>query len=168
MWKRKSLLCCGLALSLPIQARCQTTALVGVTVVDPGARLATTPDQTVIVAGGVIQSIGPSASATIPRGARRVDLRGKFVIPGLWDAHVHFMNATAAALPVYLALGVTSVREMGGFLDSTRSWQARMRAGTLAGPRILTPGPILEAPRYLQSVRDRSVRDPRIGERVLP
>jgi imidazolonepropionase-like amidohydrolase len=125
-------------------------------------------DQTVVISNGVIQSVGPSASVVVPRGAQRVDARGKFVIPGLWDAHVHFMNATGAALPVYLALGVTSVREMGGFIDSTRRWQARMRAGTLAGPRILTPGPILESPGYLQNVKERSVRDPRIGQRVLP
>jgi imidazolonepropionase-like amidohydrolase len=153
-------------LAAPLRA--QTTALVGITVIDPGARVSAVSDQTIIIANGVIQAVGPSASTAIPRGATRVDARGKFVIPGLWDAHVHFMNATGSALPVYLALGITSVREMGGFLDSTRKWQARMRAGTLAGPRILTPGPILESPAYLQNVKERSVRDPRIGQRVLP
>jgi imidazolonepropionase-like amidohydrolase len=151
-----------------VPARAQTTAIVGATVVDPGARLAAVGDQTIIISKGVIQAVGPSGSTTIPRGATRVDARGKFVIPGLWDAHVHFMNATGSALPVYLALGITSVREMGGFLDSTRKWQARMRAGTLAGPRILTPGPMLESPAYLQNVKQRSVRDARIGQRVLP
>ncbi|MEO8336391.1 MAG: amidohydrolase family protein [bacterium] len=157
-----------LAAVLALAAPPQTTALVGVTVVDPGARISAVADQTIIIANGVIQAVGPSASTAIPRGASRVDVHGKFAIPGLWDSHVHFMNATATALPVYLALGVTSVREMGGYIDSTRRWQARMRAGTLAGPRILTPGPILESPGYLQNVRERSVRDPRIGQRVLP
>jgi imidazolonepropionase-like amidohydrolase len=58
---------------------------------------------------------------------------------------------------------------MGGFLDSTRVWQRRMREGTLQGPRIITPGPILESPRYLQGVRDRSARlEGRLAPRVLP
>lgn len=68
---------------------------------------------------------------TIPANARRLDAAGRYVTPGLWDAHVHVMNAGVTALPVLIAHGVTSVREMGGFLDSTRAWQARMRAGTL-------------------------------------
>ncbi len=171
MLARKLFICKLLAVALAAlasPAAAQTTALIGVTVIDPGARVAAVSDQTVVVVDGVIRSVGPSGSAVIPRGARRVDAHGKFIIPGLWDAHVHFMNATATALPVFLALGVTSVREMGGFIDSTRRWQARMRAGTLAGPRILTPGPILESPDYLQNVKERSVRDPRIGQRVLP
>ena len=160
----------------PIPSRAQSRgegaiAPVGVTVIDPASPKASqpaVPNQTVVISSGVIQAIGPSASVVIPRGARRINASGKFVIPGLWDAHVHFMNATAHALPVYLALGVTSVREMGGFLDSTRSWQSRMKAGTLAGPRILTPGPILESLRYLQGVRQRSERDPRLATRILP
>lgn len=125
-------------------------------------------NQTVVIRDGVIQAVGPGASTIIPKGARRVDGTGKFLMPGLWDAHVHFMNTGTSALPLYVALGVTSVREMGGYLDSTRTWQARMRKGTLVGPRILTPGPILEAARYLDNVRERSIRDPRIGKRVLP
>ncbi|MEO8619963.1 MAG: amidohydrolase family protein [bacterium] len=146
-------------------------ALVGVTVIDPSTSAsaqASMTDQTILVRNGIIQSVGPSNAVVIPRGTRRVTANGKFVIPGLWDAHVHFMNTGPSALPVYVALGVTSVREMGGFIDSTRAWQTRMRAGKMIGPRILTPGPILEAPRYLDNVRQRSIRDPRIGQRVLP
>lgn len=145
-----------------------SVALVGVTVIDPTSAAPSATNQTILIVDGRIRAIGPSRTTTIPRGLRRVAARGKFAIPGLWDAHVHFMNTGEAALPLTLALGVTSVREMGGYLDSTRAWQARMRAGTLSGPRILTPGPILESPRYLQRVRERSVRDPRIGRRVLP
>ncbi|MDQ2667517.1 MAG: amidohydrolase family protein [Gemmatimonadota bacterium] len=144
-------------------------AITGVTIVDPSvaaSRQAGMTDQTILIRNGIIEAVGPSI--VIPRGTRQIDGRGKFVIPGLWDAHVHFMNTGPSALPRYVALGVTSVREMGGYIDSTRAWQARMRAGRLVGPRILTPGPILEAPRYLASVRERSVRDPRISQRVLP
>ena len=149
----------------------QSVAITGVTLVDPSvaaSRQAGMVDETVLIRNGVIVAVGPSATVTIPRGTRLVGGRGKFLMPGLWDSHVHFMNTGPSALPLYVALGVTSVREMGGYLDSTRAWQSRMRAGTLVGPRILTPGPILEAPSYLEGVRRRSVRDPRIGQRVLP
>ena len=143
-------------------------AIVGVTVIDPNSTSAPPTDQTILVVDGTIRAVGPSSTIDVPRNARVISALGKFAIPGLWDAHVHFMNTGETALPLLLANGITSVREMGGYIDSTRAWQARMRAGTLAGPRIVTPGPILESPRYLQSVRDRSLRDPRIGRRVLP
>ncbi|MGH7555983.1 MAG: amidohydrolase family protein [Longimicrobiales bacterium] len=105
----------------------------------------------------------------MPASARRIDATGKYLVPGLWDAHVHFMNATAVALPVFLANGVTSVREMGGFLDSTRAWQARMQNGTLVGPRLVTPGGMLENPRYLAGVPERSARlGGRLAPRILP
>jgi imidazolonepropionase-like amidohydrolase len=146
-----------------------TIAIVGVTVIDPTSSQPSATDQTIVVSDGVIRAVGPSSSTAIPAGARRVDARGKFAIPGLWDAHVHFMNAGVTALPLYVAMGITSVREMGGYIDSTRAWQARMKAGTLVGPRIVTPGPILESPRYLDGVVQRSVRgNSQLALRVLP
>ena len=143
-------------------------AIVGVTVVDPSSSRAPALNQTILVSGGIIRAVGPSDAMPIPSGARRIDARGKYAIPGLWDSHVHFMNTGVTALSLYIAHGVTSVREMGGYLDSTRAWQARMREGSLVGPRILTPGPILESPVYLARVVQRSAADPRIGRRVLP
>ena len=143
-------------------------AITGVTIIDPSSSLPSAGSQTILVSNGVIQAVGPSTSTTIPAGARRIDARGMFAIPGLWDAHVHFMNTGPTALSLYIAHGVTSVREMGGYIDSTRAWQSRMKAGSLVGPRILTPGPILESPVYLDRVVRRSVADPRIGRRVLP
>jgi imidazolonepropionase-like amidohydrolase len=144
-------------------------AIVGVTVIDPSSSQPPAADQTILVADGVIREVGPSSSIAIPAGARQVDGRGKFAIPGLWDAHVHFMNTGVTALPLLVALGVTSVREMGGYIDSTRAWQARMKAGLLVGPRIVTPGPILESPRYLQGVIERSARaKSQLALRVLP
>jgi imidazolonepropionase-like amidohydrolase len=140
--------------------------LLGVTVVDPvtGSR---TANQRIIIRGDRIESVGPGMQT--PARARVLDARGKFAIPGLWDMHVHFMNAGVTALPLLLAHGVTSVREMGGYLDSTRAWQARMAAGTLSGPRIKTPGPILESPRYLAGVRMRdSAAGGLLAPRILP
>ena len=76
--------------------------------------------------------VGPTAAVTLPANSRQIDGRGKFAIPGLWDAHVHFMNTGVTALPLLIANGITSVREMDGYIDSTRAWQARMKAGTVA------------------------------------
>jgi len=143
-------------------------AIVGVSIIDPSSSHPPAPSQTILVSRGVIVAVGPDGSLRIPAGARRIDARGKYAIPGLWDAHVHFMNTGRSALALYIAHGVTSVREMGGYLDSTRVWLDSMRTGSLIGPRILTPGPILESPVYLQRVVDRSSRDPRIGQRILP
>ena len=143
-------------------------AIVGVTVIDPSSSAQPLRDRTILIADGVIREVGPSATVAVPPGAARVDGRGRFAIPGLWDTHVHFMNTGVTALPLHVAHGVTSVREMGGHLDSTRAWQARMRSGTLVGPRIFTAGPILESPIYLQRVVERSARFPELAIRVLP
>ena len=140
--------------------------LIGVSVVDPvTGRI--TANQRIVIEGDRIVSVGPGVRA--PAGSRVVDARGKYAIPGLWDMHVHFMNTGVTALPLLLAHGVTSVREMGGYIDSTRAWQARMAAGTLRGPRIKTPGPILESPRYLAGVRQRdSAAGGLLAPRILP
>jgi imidazolonepropionase-like amidohydrolase len=144
-------------------------AIVGVTVVDPSGTSERLPGQTVIVQNGRITAMGRSSAVAVPAGARRIDGTGRFLIPGLWDMHVHFMNAGVTALPTLVAHGVTSVREMGGFLDSTRAWQARMRNGSLIGPHIFTSGGMLENPRYLAGVRERDARlGGRLAPRVLP
>lgn len=143
--------------------------LTGVTVIDPTPGAPSRPNQTILIIDGRIVSVGPPESVHSSAGAPVVNARGKFAIPGLWDMHVHFMNTGPSALPLLLAHGVTSVREMGGFIDSTRAWQARMVAGTLHGPRIKTPGPILESPRYLDGVRSRDAASGGLlAPRVLP
>src|SRR5687768_7204297 len=152
----------------PRSREADAVAIVGVAIVDPTSEGPTRSDQTILIVDGIIRAVGSSSTLVIPAGSRRVDARGKFAIPGLWDMHVHFMNTGVTALPLLLAHGVTSVREMGGYIDSTRRWQARMGAGTLMGPRIVTAGPILESPQYLRRVVERSARDPRLVTRILP
>src|SRR5262245_8336407 len=117
-------------------ASVQPLAIVGVSTIDATQSPPRRDDQTILIERGRIAAIGPRAAVPVPRVARRIDGKGQFVIPGLWDSHVHFMNAGITALPVLLANGVTTVREMGGFLDSTRAWQKQMRERTLQGPRI--------------------------------
>ena len=154
-----------LAASLHGQTPAQLV-LSGVSVVDPVTGTVAA-EQRIVIQGDRIVAVGRAARSLA--SARVIDARGKFVIPGLWDMHVHFMNAGITALPLLVAHGVTSVREMGGYIDSTRAWQARMAAGSLTGPRIKTAGPILESPRYLAGVRQRdSAAGGLLAPRILP
>ena len=121
---------CGLldAAKLPI-------AIVDVTVVDVQTA-ALHPHQTVVVSGDRISSIGGHA----PAGARIVNGRGKYLIPGLWAMHVH-LGYAQNPLPTFIAVGVTGVQDMGSDFKRTSAWRDAIEKGTAVGPHILTPGP---------------------------
>jgi imidazolonepropionase-like amidohydrolase len=112
-------------------------ALVGATLVD-GTGAAPIPDATVIVAGGKVVAAGPRATTEIPRGARRVDVVGKTIMPGLWDMHTHVMQMEWA--PVYLAAGVTTVRDMGNNLYFVVPFRDAIASNRILGPRTLVAG----------------------------
>jgi imidazolonepropionase-like amidohydrolase len=111
------------------------------------------PDQTVVLEGHRISSIRPSKSAKYPPNADSVNGQGGYLIPGLWDMHVHlvfgdwFPDAKDILLPLLIANGVTSVRDMGSELEVVQDWRNQIEAGRLIGPRILTSGPMLDGPR---------------------
>jgi hypothetical protein len=100
----------------------------------------------VLILGNRISQIAPCAQFAIPKDAKVVDGRGKFLIPGLWDMHVHLGNATEGALPVLVASGITGVRDMGSpSFETLRRWRVKILAGDRVGPRIVAAGPILDA-----------------------
>jgi imidazolonepropionase-like amidohydrolase len=111
------------------------------------------PEQTVILERNHIASVGPSKSAKYPRNAPSVNCRGLFLIPGLWDMHVHlvfgdwFPGAQDISLPLFVANGITGVRDMGSELDIVQGWRNEIEAGRLTGPRIYTSGPMLDGPK---------------------
>jgi imidazolonepropionase-like amidohydrolase len=146
-------------------------AIVGATVIHPERESASAraSDTTVVIAGNRILSVGPASEASIPAGAQIIDAHGKWVIPGLIDAHVHFFQSgnlyarpdiadftgwvpfaqetarNKARLPVtfkaWLASGVTSVVDIGGPL-----WNFEMRdvaRRTRASPRVAVAGPLV-------------------------
>jgi imidazolonepropionase-like amidohydrolase len=122
----------------------QLVAITHVTAIDV-ERGTARGDMTVVIDGQRIAAVGPSGSVGIPGGARRIDGRGKWLIPGLWDMHVHSAVPTGRALlALYLANGVTGVRDMGGDFVTIRRWREEIAAGTLPGPRIVAAGPYLE------------------------
>jgi hypothetical protein len=104
------------------------------------------PDMTVVVADGLISKLAPSKELPAPEGAHIVDARGKFLIPGLWDMHVHLGNATEAALPVLVSYGITGVRDMGSpSYAILHRWSIEALSGSRIGPRIVACGPILHS-----------------------
>ena len=146
-------------------------AVVGATVVHPERELARAlePDSTIVISGRRIAAVGPTASTKVPAGATIIDGRGKWVIPGLIDAHVHFfqsgnlytrpdvidLNAAvpyakevernqarlSATFKVWIASGVTSVVDIGGPF-----WNFDMRDAstrTSAAPRVAVAGPLI-------------------------
>ena len=107
-----SLLACSAAPApAPPIEQAPTTAFVHVTVV-PMDSERLLPDQTVLVRGERIAALGASASLPVPAGARVIEGRGKYLMPGLAEMHAHLTREEDLAL--YLARGVTTVRNMWG------------------------------------------------------
>ncbi len=121
-------------------------------------------DHTVLVRDDRIVWIGRSADARVPAGAQRVDGRGRFLIPGLADMHVHLRSTQH--LSQFVAAGVTTVRNMHGRPEHL-AWRERVTAGRLAGPTIFTTGPPLGQYRVNPDPRFGSVRSTADAEKVV-
>jgi imidazolonepropionase-like amidohydrolase len=108
------------------------------------------PDVTVIVADEKIQVIAPSRTVQPPRNAQVIDATGKFLIPGLTDFHLHLTGAGEPNgsrdffVPLLLANGITTVRDMGGYLQSLVPLRKEIRSGKRIGPEIIFAGPYLD------------------------
>lgn len=98
------------------------------------------PHLTVIIQGERITAVGPVRTTSIPKDARLIEGRGKFLIPGLWDMHVHLWHPQNQ-LPMYVAHGVTGVRDMGSDFRRVSSWRKDVLAAKAIGPHIVTSGP---------------------------
>ncbi len=110
------------------------------------------PNQVVTVSKGKIVGVEP-ADRDSYAAKQYVNGNGRYLIPGLWDMHVHFRGgdsliaANRKSLTLFLAHGVTTVRDAGGDLaPSVFQWRQDMNAGKLAGPRIFTSGPKIDGP----------------------
>ena len=95
----------------------------------------------IVIEGTRIIAIVDAGGST---AGRIVDGEGAFVIPGLWDMHVHLDDATEQSLPALVANGVLGVRDMGGFLEVVDSMKARVESGVVTGPVILRSGLVLD------------------------
>jgi len=126
------------------EAQSGDLAIVHVTVINPGTS-APQPDMTVMVRGGEIVAVTPAKSAKIPAAAQIVDGTGKFLIPGLWDMHVHFRDAERD-LKMYVANGVLGIRNMGGATSDVFPLRDEIARGQRLGPKIVASGAIVDGP----------------------
>ena len=127
--------------TVTLSAQPQVLALTAVNVVDVVAGRIV-PDTTVVVTGDTITSV--TQHGIPPGGARVIDGRDKFLIPGLWDMHAHIEGNERAWLPLYVANGVTGIRDMGADLDFILEIREATASGRTLGPRIIAAGPILD------------------------
>jgi imidazolonepropionase-like amidohydrolase len=148
-----------------------TVAIVGVTVIHPerDGETAVAPDSTVLIVGERIRAVGPARSTQVPAGAQVIDGRGKWLVPGLTDAHVHFDQSgnlyarpdiadltswmpyakeqarnrarLAATFRVWLASGVTGVVDIGGPMWTFEVREAARRSD--AAPHVAVAGPLV-------------------------
>ena len=153
MKKLALLAACAMAVALPRMALAETWAIEHVTLID-GAGHAPQADMTVTVDGDKITSVGPSALAK-PKG-HVIDGRGKYLMPGLMDVHIHLHggvdnktdtnDSRTAALAGYLYSGVTTIYDAGNQVDNILPLRAAERAGKILSPRIFATGNLITYP----------------------
>jgi len=117
-------------------------AIVDVTVIDVAEGVAI-PGQTVVVVGARIERMGPVAEVEVPPDANILDGRGLYLMPGLVDAHVHFLDAPTFG-PLMIANGITLVRDMGLPTQSALEVRDALNRGDLLGPEMVATGAILD------------------------
>src|ERR1700756_923062 len=114
-----------------------TLAIVGATLID-GTGAAPVADAAVVIRKGRIVASGPRSKVKIPKHASLVDAKGKFILPGLWDMHAHFEQVEWG--PIYLAAGVTTVRDCGNEFEFITAVRDAIAQGRGLGPRLLLAG----------------------------
>jgi imidazolonepropionase-like amidohydrolase len=128
----------------------QTLTITNATVIDVSTG-ALQRGATIVVDGKRIVSVG-SSSATTQSHGKVVDAKGMYVIPGLWDMHTHaYFGWTRDfgdnyVLPLFIANGITGIRDMGSDLDAVLRARSAVAAHRLVGPRMVVSGPMLDGP----------------------
>lgn len=171
LWRAAVLCCAGGAWA---QNTGRPVAVTHVNVVDV-VRGEVHADQTVVIANGKIASITAAADAQTPRDAVVVAAGGDYLMPGLWDMHVHLRSdqttpdtrmaaENEAMLDLFLPNGIVGIREMGGDLaEQVMRWRDQIRAGQREGPWILTAGRKLDndPPAWAGSIGVKTVEEAR-------
>ncbi len=133
-----------LCLLTPISGRSQSTlAIMHASIIDVSGG-PSQPDSTVLVSGDRITAIGSSAKIAVPKDAQVFDATGKFLIPGLWDMHVHPEGKDY--LPLFIANGITGIRVMWGDPEDY-DWRTAIAAGEMIGPRMVIASALVDGPK---------------------
>lgn len=147
-------ICLALLVAAFLLASCSssplaTLAITHVTVID-AAHGTEQPDSTVLISSTHIAAAGPSSSVPIPHGVKVLDATGKFLIPGLADMHLHVTGSGEPNgsreffLPLLVANGITTVRDMGGKVEYLKNLRREIDSGDRLGPQIFFTGPYLD------------------------
>lgn len=149
----------GCALNAQQPATARPLLFDGVTVVDvEHGKLI--PAQRVVIVGNHIRAVGQRRAVPVPKGARVVNARGKYLIPGLWDMHVHPQHYTDFYYPLFIANGVTGIRDAWSDvrLDTLRMWRQEILTGTRVGPprQLLSGAAIDEVEQCDSTGRERN------------
>lgn len=129
-------------------------------------------DMTVVITGNRIQRVDHKYHSKIPKAATVIDAAGKYMIPGLWDMHVHTFFGTwipggrEATLPLFLANGVTGIRDMGSELDLVLAARSDVQHHQQLGPRMIVAGPMLDGPKT-QFPASLAIATPDDGRRAV-
>ena len=119
------------------------------------------PAMSLLISDGHIAAIGKAGRMKIPANAEVLDGRGKYLIPGLWNMHVHLgaYEDGKRALSAFLAEGITGIRDMGSPLDDILRLRQETNDGTIAGPRMAVAGPLVQGPLPFERPVFISVKD---------
>ena len=181
----KSLLFALLSLSSLLVAQSPTIPanqpliLTHVTVIDATGSLAK-PDLSIVIRDHRIAALGPTSAMVLPKDAEIVDATGKFLIPGLWDMHVH-TGRKDIFLPLYIANGVTGVRDMGGDIEDPSGelsslsgryvqlslWREAIENGSLLGPRLVIAGFLIDGFKWPGNIAATNAEEGRQAVDVL-
>jgi imidazolonepropionase-like amidohydrolase len=143
-------ICIGYASAQTPDPQPAPIAISHVTLINP-ATSTVEHDATVIIEGDHIGTVLIGAMVKMPGNTRLIDGHGKFLTPGLWDMHVHsafgdwFPGGRDIILPLFVANGVTGVRDMGGDLPVLLDWRKQIASNKIPGPRMIVAGPMLDA-----------------------
>jgi imidazolonepropionase-like amidohydrolase len=151
--------------ALPLSA--QTVTIANATVIDVSDGTLR-PGTTVVIEGNRIVRVGAASTSRRPKG-QMIDATGLYLIPGLWDMHVHAYFdwpktfGDDYVLPLFIANGITGVRDVGSDLESVLKARDEVAAHRLLGPRMVVSGPMLDGPtaQYKASIRVTSAEDGR-------
>lgn len=116
-----------------------------ITVIDPIDGLK--ENQTIVIKDGKIHQVLPTKELPLSRDNSIIDGTGKYLIPGLWDAHVHFSfmeDLAPSMLDLFLVYGVTSVRDTGGDITFVNQWKQKSMDNPTGAPRVMVAGPLLD------------------------
>lgn len=142
-----------LLLLISIMCACQTNetffedaiCIQNISTIDPTDGLK--ENRTVVIKEGMIHKVVHSDSLTLSKENTIIDGSGKFLIPGLWDAHVHFAyieDLAPSMFDLFLSHGITSVRDTGGKVDFVKQWKDKALANPTDAPRVMMAGPLLD------------------------